>query len=44
MVEPTERDGLTWYQCERCGLLIESREEAKDHENNCDAEEPDYLQ
>lgn len=44
MVEPTEKDGLTWYECERCGLLLEDQEEATQHERSCDAEEPSYLQ
>ncbi len=44
MVEPTERDGMTWYECEECGLLLEDQEEARRHERNCDAEEPSYLQ
>lgn len=43
MVKPTERDGMTWYECERCGLLFEDEREAEEHERNCDAEEPDYL-
>lgn len=44
MVKPAEKDGLTWYECERCGLLLEDREEAEQHEESCDAEEPTYLQ
>ena len=44
MVKPTERDGLTWYECERCGLLLEDEQEAEEHEATCDASEPDYLQ
>lgn len=44
MVEQTERDGRTWYECERCGMLFEDRNEAEEHERTCDAEEPDYLQ
>ena len=44
MVKPTEQDGLTWYECERCGLLLEDRDEARQHEDGCDAEEPSYLQ
>lgn len=44
MVEPKERDGTTWYECERCGLLLEQEDEANQHESNCDAEEPTYLQ
>lgn len=44
MVERTERDGMTWYECEQCGMLFEDENEAKEHERTCDAEEPDYLQ
>lgn len=44
MVVSTEKDGRTWYECEECGLLLEDREEAEEHEANCDAEEPAYLQ
>lgn len=44
MVTPTEKDGMTWYECDLCGLLLEDREEARQHERNCDAEEPSYLQ
>lgn len=44
MVEPTEKDGMTWYECEHCGLLLDDREEAAQHEQSCDAEEPSYLQ
>lgn len=44
MVVETERDDITWYRCEECGLMMEDREEAKQHEANCDAEEPSYIQ
>ncbi|XVH31309.1 DUF7128 family protein [Haloferacaceae archaeon DSL9] len=44
MVTTTERDDMTWYQCETCGLLFESRMEAEQHEANCDDEDPSYLQ
>lgn len=44
MVKPTERDGMTWYECERCGLLFEDETEANEHERTCDAEDPSYLQ
>lgn len=44
MVEATERDGLTWYRCTECEMLFEDRTEAIQHERNCDAEEPEYLQ
>ncbi|MFB6138045.1 MAG: hypothetical protein ABEJ42_06865 [Halobacteriaceae archaeon] len=44
MVEETERDGMIWYRCEECGLLFDDREDGCQHEANCDAEEPSYLQ
>ena len=44
MVKPTERDGATWYECERCGMVFEDETEAKQHERACDAEDPTYLQ
>ena len=44
MVEETVKDGRTWYVCEMCGMMFEDREEASQHERNCDAEDPSYLQ
>jgi len=44
MVATTERDGDTWYECEKCGLLFDNREDAAQHEENCDAEGPSYIQ
>ena len=44
MVVQTERDGATWYECERCGLLLETRTEAERHEERCDEEDPTYIQ
>ena len=44
MVSTTERDGTTWYECERCGMLFDDRGDADRHEPNCDAEEPTYIQ
>jgi uncharacterized C2H2 Zn-finger protein len=44
MVATTERDGTTFYECEACGMLFASETEAGTHEDNCDAEEPDYIQ
>lgn len=44
MVTTTEKDGRTWYECDRCGMLLSERSEATEHEQNCDAEEPSYLQ
>lgn len=35
---------MTWYECERCGMVFEDKVEAEQHEQHCDAEEPDYLQ
>jgi uncharacterized C2H2 Zn-finger protein len=44
MVVETERDGVTWYECEGCGMLFDSQADARQHEANCDHEEPTYLQ
>jgi hypothetical protein len=44
MVSKTVRDDGTWYECEACGLLFDTEEDAKQHEQNCDAEDPSYLQ
>ena len=44
MVSTTERDGTTWYECERCGMLFDDRGDADRHETSCDAEEPSYIQ
>lgn len=44
MVRETERDDGTWYACEECGLMFDSRDDAEQHETNCDAEEPSYIQ
>jgi uncharacterized C2H2 Zn-finger protein len=44
MVAETERDGTTWFECELCGLMFDARDDADQHEGNCDAEEPSYIQ
>ena len=44
MVATTERDDATWYECEKCGLLFDNRDDALQHEESCTAEDPDYLQ
>ncbi|WP_268239798.1 DUF7128 family protein [Halocalculus aciditolerans] len=44
MVTETTRDGMTWYECEKCGLLFDNVEDAESHEANCDAEDPSYIQ
>ena len=44
LVEETERDDMTWYRCEECGLMFDDSGDAQQHEENCDAEEPSYLQ
>jgi uncharacterized C2H2 Zn-finger protein len=44
MVTTAERDGEQFFECEVCGMLFEVEAEARQHEQNCDAEEPDYLQ
>ncbi|WP_251341200.1 DUF7128 family protein [Haloplanus halophilus] len=46
MVTTTERDGMTWYECEVCGMLFDDRDDAEQHEDNCDSDsaDPSYLQ
>lgn len=44
MVAETERDDGTWFECEECGLMFDSRQDARQHEAACDAEEPAYIQ
>ena len=44
MVVTTERDEMTWYECETCGLMFNDRDDAEKHEENCDDEDPSYLQ
>lgn len=44
MVETTERDEMTWYRCERCGLMFDSQDDARKHEENCTDEDPSYIQ
>jgi hypothetical protein len=44
MVVQTERDDVTWFKCEGCGMLFDDQDDASQHEANCDAEEPSYIQ
>ncbi|WP_267195358.1 DUF7128 family protein [Halegenticoccus tardaugens] len=44
MVTATQREEGTWYECEKCGLLFDDREDAAQHEENCDTDSPSYLQ
>lgn len=44
MVSKTTRDDATWYECDECGLLFDVKEDAKEHEKTCDAEDPSYIQ
>ena len=44
MVVTTQRDDMTWYECETCGLLFDDEGDASQHERNCDDEDPSYLQ
>jgi rubredoxin len=44
MVSETQREDGTWYECEACGLMFDTQTDAKQHEENCDAEEPSYIQ
>lgn len=43
MVTTTERDGMTWFACEVCGLLFDDQGDANQHEESCDGEDPSYL-
>ncbi len=44
MVVRTEQDDMTWYKCESCGLMFDEEEDARQHEENCDSEDPSYIQ
>jgi uncharacterized C2H2 Zn-finger protein len=44
MVVTTERDDMTWYRCEECGLMFDDQYDAEQHEANCDSEDPSYIQ
>jgi uncharacterized C2H2 Zn-finger protein len=44
MVTSTERDGMTWFKCETCGLMFDDEGDAREHEQNCDDGDPSYLQ
>lgn len=44
MVAQTERGDGTWYECEKCGLLFDDRSDARQHEGDCDGEDPSYIQ
>lgn len=44
MVSAVEKDDMTWYECEECGLMFDDRDDARQHEEHCDAEDPSYLQ
>ena len=44
MVGQTERDGATWYVCEKCGLMFDDPDDASQHEANCDTDSPPYIQ
>jgi len=35
---------MTWYECEKCGLMFDAREDARQHESTCDSEDPSYIQ
>lgn len=43
MVSQTTREDTTWYECEHCGLLFDSKGDARQHEDTCDAGEPTYF-
>jgi rubredoxin len=43
MVVKTERDEMTWYKCEGCGMMFDDESDAEQHEANCDHEDPSPL-
>ncbi len=43
MVVQTTKDTGTWYECETCGLLFGTHQEAQIHEERCTADSPDYI-
>ena len=44
MVVQTERDDTIWYQCEVCGLMLDDPTDAEKHEQNCNDDDPSYIQ
>ncbi|MFB6179439.1 MAG: hypothetical protein ABEI77_06915 [Halorientalis sp.] len=44
MVVQTQRNEMTWYKCEECGLMFDDQNDATQHEGHCDAEGPSYIQ
>jgi hypothetical protein len=44
IVTQTEREDGTWFACDGCGMLFDARENAEQHETDCDGEEPSYIQ
>jgi hypothetical protein len=44
MVTQTEREDGTWFTCDGYGMLFDARENAEQHETDCDGEEPSYIQ
>ena len=40
----TELGDGTWVACDGCGMLFDARENAEQHETDCDGEEPSYIQ
>ncbi|SDE78383.1 DUF7128 family protein [Halorientalis regularis] len=44
MVVQTQRDEVTWYKCEACGLMFDAKDDARQHESDCDGEDPSYIQ
>jgi hypothetical protein len=44
MVSETAKDDATWYACDVCGMMFDVKEDAREHEKNCDDEDPSYFQ
>jgi len=44
MVSTVDRDGMTWYECDRCGLLFDNESDAEQHEEVCAGDESPYIE
>jgi rubredoxin len=44
MAVEAEYGGIPWYECELCGLMLDDKDGAQQHEDNCDTEQADSYQ
>ena len=44
MVSTVDRDGMTWYECDHCGLLFDNEPDAEQHEGVCAGDESPYIE